>query len=509
MTGMAVDVRDISIGQLGFIDRHNLWSDAQKAAAERLATDVQKSDLQVIRISFGDQHGILKGKTLLKDSFLRALRNGQDFTVAPLVFDTANGIAFNPFIPGGGFGMSEMSGFPDAILVPDPVTFRVLPWAPRTGWVLADMYFSDGKPVPFVPRNVMKAALGELHGKGFEYLSGLEVEWYITKLEDPMLRPEQQGGPGTPADPPQISAIAHGYQYLDEWHNDQIDPILQVLRQHLVDIGLPLRTTEDEWGPGQVEFTFHALPGIESADAMLLFRSAAKQICRRLGYHATFMCKPIWPSFFSSGWHLHQCLLRADVGDNAFAPPPGPNSTPLSDVGKHFVGGLLEHAAAASVFTTPTINGYKRRKPYSLAPDRATWGYDNRAAMIRVQGGGGDATTHVENRVGESAANPYLYMASQIYAGLDGLERKLDPGPLSETPYEEKQRPLLPKTLMEAVEALKTDSLYRSKMGDAFIDYIVNLKEFEIKRFLEAEPDWEKDPEQVTNWEHREYFETF
>ncbi len=173
------------------------------------------------------------------------------------------------------------------------------------------------------------------------------------------------------------------------------------------------------------------------------------------------------------------------------------------------MGGILEHAAAASVFTTPTINGYKRRKPYSLAPDRATWGYDNRAAMIRVQGGGGDFTTHVENRVGELAANPYLYMASQIYAGLDGLDRRLDPGPLSETPYEENERPLLPKSLMEAVEALKNDTLYRSRMGDAFVNYIVNLKEFETKRFLEAEPDWAQEPERVTDWEHREYFETF
>ena len=118
--------------------------------------------------------------------------------------------------------------------------------------------------------------------------------------------------------------------------------------------------------------------------------------------------------------------------------------------------GLLEHARASAVFTTPTINGYKRYRTYSLAPDRAIWGRDNRGVMIRVLGGPGDAATRLENRIGEPAANPYLYMASQILSGLDGVDRKLDPGPSADTPYETKAA-LLPKTLREAVSALKDD----------------------------------------------------
>ncbi len=163
---MAVDLSDISIGKVGFIGDHNLWNDAQNAAAERLASEAQASDLQVVRISFGDQHGVLKGKTLLKESLPPRPAERAGLHRRPAGLDTANGIAFNRFIPGGGFGMAEMSGFPDAILVPDPLTFRILPWAPRTGWVLADMYFNDGTPVPFVPRNVMKAALGKLRRRG-------------------------------------------------------------------------------------------------------------------------------------------------------------------------------------------------------------------------------------------------------------------------------------------------------------------------------------------------------
>ena len=131
-------------------------------------------------------------------------------------------------------------------------------------------------------------------------------------------------------------------------------------------------------------------------------------------------------------------------------------------VRRFYLAGLLEHARASTVFTTPTINGYKRYRSYSLAPDRAIWGRDNRGVMIRVLGGPGDAATRLENRIGEPAANPYLYMASQILSGLDGVDRKLDPGPSADTPYETKAA-LLPKSLREAVFALNDDPFFRRR----------------------------------------------
>jgi glutamine synthetase len=140
-------------------------------------------------------------------------------------------------------------------------------------------------------------------------------------------------------------------------------------------------------------------PELEAADAMLLFRSATKQIARRLGLHATFMCRPGLPSFYASGWHLHQSLVTPD-GANAFASP----TELLSPTGLSFVAGLQEHADAASVFATPTINGYRRRTPFSLAPDRATWGVDNRAAMLRVRGDPG--TPRRTSRTGSASPRP-------------------------------------------------------------------------------------------------------
>ena len=139
-----------------------------------------------------------------------------------------------------------------------------------------------------------------------------------------------------------------------------------------------------------------------------------------------------------------------------------------------------------------------RFRPHSLAPDRAIWGHDNRGVMVRVLGGPGDRATRLENRVGEPAANPYLYMASQVLAGLDGLERRLDPGPGADAPYETKAA-FLPRSLAEAVSALREDAFFRAALGDGVVDYLITIKEAEIARF-HAE---------VTEWEQREYFEMF
>jgi glutamine synthetase len=197
----------------------------------------------------------------------------------------------------------------------------------------------------------------------------------------------------------------------------------------------------------------------------------------------------------SSGWHLHQSLRQRRGGGNAFMAQGGGLLSPL---GNHYLAGLLAHGRAAVAFTTPTINGYKRYRQYALAPDRVIWGHDNRGVMVRALGGAGDSATRLENRVGEPAANPYLYMASQIVTGLDGINRKLDPGPSADTPYET-AAPLLPKNLEEALSALRDDTCLTDGFGKNFIDYFLHIKHAEITRYQS----------EVTEWEQKEYFELF
>lgn len=476
-----------------FVARHALWSDEQKDAAARMRRIAEEKNLEVIRLAFPDQHGILRGKTIIAAEAIASLESGCSITTTMLAKDTSHRTVFPVFTAGGGFGMKEMEGAADVLMVADPTTFRVLPWAPATGWVLCDLYFNDGRPGPFATRGLYKRVLDQLGARGYDFVAGLEVEFHIFRLDDPHMRAEDAGQPGTP---PSVSLLSHGYQYLTEQRFDQMEPVLEILRRDIVALGLPLRSVEVEFGPSQCEFTFAPKKGLEPADNMVLFRSAVKQIARRHGYHATFMCRPKLPNVFASGWHLHQSIVSRTTGENQFMAKA--EGEPLSAFGRAYLAGLLDHARASTVFTTPTINGYKRYRSYSLAPDRAIWGRDNRGVMIRVLGGAGDAATRLENRIGEPAANPYLYMASQILSGLDGVDRKLDPGPSADTPYETKAPPL-PKSLRDAVAALKDDPFFREKLGAEFVDYYTHIKNAEIDRFLS----------EVTDWEHREYFEVF
>jgi glutamine synthetase len=290
--------------------------------------------------------------------------------------------------------------------------------------------------------------------------------------------------------------LTRGYQYLSELRLDQLEPITELLRMQILQLGLPLRSVECEYGPSQCEFTFEASGGLEAADVMIQFRSAAKQICRRNGFHATFMCRPQIASAMSSGWHLHQSLRDRESGANVFAPRTSDEA--LSPAGLAYLGGLIAHARSGATFSTPTINGYKRFRSHSLAPDRAVWGRDNRGVMVRVLSAPGDPASRLENRIGEPAANPYLYIASQALAGLDGIEHRLSPGPPADAPYDAEAAPL-PKSLPEALSALRQDRFFRAGFGDAFIEYVLAIKDAEVARFFS----------EVTDWEQREYFEMF
>jgi glutamine synthetase len=475
-----------------FVERHGLWNDEQFEAAAKADKCIEENGLEVVRLSFPDQHGILRGKTVMANEAPVAMRNGCSITTTLLAKDTAHKTVFPVFTPGGGFGMAEMEGAGDFLMIADPTTFRVLPWAARTGWVLCDIYFSNGKPVPFSTRHLYRRALQRLAEAGFDYVAGLEVEFHVFKLDNPRLTPADATWPG---EAPQVSLLAQGYQYLTETRFDQIEPMLETLRRDVVALDLPLRSIEVELGPSQCEFTFQPQVGLSPADTMMLFRSAVKQICRRQGCHATFMTRPKVANVMSSGWHLHQSLRDRRSNANVFT---SNDNDVLSQLGRNFLAGLLAHARASAAFTTPTINGYKRYRSYSLAPDRVIWGRDNRGVMVRVLGGPGDAATRLENRIGEPAANPYLYMASQVVTGLDGIERRLDPGPSADTPYEV-EAPHLPKSLEQALAALREDGCLAAGFGKSFVDYYLRIKEAEIARYQS----------EVTEWEQREYFELF
>jgi glutamine synthetase len=489
----------------GFIKQHGLWSAEQHRLAAELGRRIAKSDIKLIRLAWADPHGASRTKVVTAPVFLSTLTNGYNINVATTTLDSAGARTFASFTPGGGMGLAEMTGSPNLTIVPDSATFRVLPWAPEVGWILCDEYFNSGLPFHFSPRQLLKRQLARLAERKMQCRVGLEIEWYLLRPAEE-LTAEHVGVPGRRGRAIRTMPVEPGYSYHSETNLDLMQPALGALARAYEQMALPLRSIENEWGPGQVECTFAPADALQAADNMLLFRTATRQLCRRLGLFATFMTRPAIEGYYSSGWHLHQSLVDGR-GRNLFMPER--NGDLLSPLGRLYLGGLIEKAVAGTVFATPTVNGYRRYRPNSLAPDRVCWGYDHRGVMLRVLGGPGDKATRIENRAGEPMANPYLFIASQIVSGLNGIDRKLDPGSSDEEPYAAK-RPKLPTSLDEALTLAAKDMLFEDELGALFMDYYVKMKGTELGRFKQFLAERGIDAgDEPTEWEQNEYFDFF
>jgi glutamine synthetase len=486
-----------------FAHRCGVHNAAREAACLQTAKLIEASGIERVRLGWCDAHGMLRGKTLMAHAAIKALRDGSGMVGTMMLKDTADRTAWKVFEPGGTADLPGFAGAANLMLLPDPASFTTLPWQAHTGWLRCQPWFADGTPVALDTRHVLQQALERLAQAGYGLKTGLEVEFHIYRITDttPQLDPELAGWPGLP---PSVEMIHPGYNLQAEAMIDMADEPLGIVMRTAQALGLPLQSLEIELGPSQVEAVFDATDALTAADQMVLFRNGVRQALRRAGYHATFMCRPPFPHIMSSGWHLHQSLVSLVEGHNAcMRNSPAPNTTPLdaqhtlSDTASHWLAGLLAHARGMSALCTPTINGFARFRPNALAPQSVIWGQDNRGAMLRVVGGAGDPATRIENRLGEPAANPYLYMASQIHAGLDGLAQRLQPPPACETPYAETGEKI-PTSLGEALAALQADEALRAGLGENFVRYFCRIKQHEIERHADA-----KDK---SDFERREYF---
>ncbi len=487
-----------------FAQRCGIHDDARAAALQRAA--LLAGNLELVRFAWCDVHGVTRGKTLVAGAAAQAMMDGVGMVSTLMLKDTSDRTAFKVFEPGGTAGLPGFGQANNLLLLADPDSFRQLPWTEASGWVQCQPWFQDGTPVELDTRRVLQRALSRLAGAGYGLKCGLEVEFHIYRIDDTRAQvdPAQAAWPGLP---PAVSLVHPGYNLLTEAWYDMAEEPLRIVQHTAQALGLPLLSLEVELGPSQVEAVFEATDALTAADNMVLFRNAVRQALRRAGYHATFMCRPPFDGIMSSGWHLHQSLVDARTGANALRrDTPAPGSTPadaghtLSDAGEHYLAGLLEHARAMAVFCTPTVNGFGRFRPNALAPQSVLWGRDNRGAMLRVVGECGDAATRIENRIGEPAANPYLYLASQIHAGMDGMARRLRAPAATNAPYADADT-RLPTGLGEALAALQGDNTLVSAFGDAFIHYFTRIKQSELSRYEAAE---DKD-----DFQRREYFSRF
>jgi len=451
-----------------------------------ILASVRELGLETIRLCFVDQHGILRGKTLVASALDRAFDTGIGVPSTLLLKDTAHRTVFPVWTEGAQIGDLPLSGAGDVLLRPDPNGFFPLPWSPHSAILLCDVEDRDGNRLPFSSSAVLAHAVDQLAAAGFDAVFGLEVEFQIFRCVDPALAHTQD------TQPPATENLTQGFQYLTETRYGEAEAILDTLRRMADAMGLEPRTVEIEMGPSQFEFTFAPGDPHTQATRYVMFRTMVKEVCQAQGLHASFMPKPRLPNAAANGWHLHQSLVSRSTGQNVFVPQAEGD---LTAEASGWIAGLLDHAVEIGLLTTTTVNSYKRFAPYQLAPNRIQWGRDNRGAMIRALTIPGDPASRIENRVADSSANPYFAIAGQLHAGLAGLTAGRSAPAPSESPYDDGAA-ALPTTLAAAVDAFETSSFAAGAFGADFQSYLTTLKRAEWERYVMT----------ISEWEHQEYF---
>ncbi len=486
---LADEIKSGALARLGHRDA------SSAILAQGVIEQAATKSIETVRLVFADQHGILRGKTIAVRMLAGAFSSGIGVPSTLLLKDTSHRTVFDVWdgnTPSAETGLeSLLGGASDVLLVPDPSGFYPLPWSPHSAILMCDVIDRAGAPIAFSSRTVLQTAEDQLRDAGFQAVFGLEVEFQIFQKTNAALNHEQATVPPAPIE---TSNLTQGWQYLTDTRYSEAEDILDTLRRYAETMGLAPRTMEVEMGPSQFEFTFDPSGPMTQADRFVLFRTMVKEVCEQHGLHATFMAKPKLANAAANGWHIHQSLLDVKTGANVFK---SKDST-LTQHASGWIAGLLEHAPASCLLTTPTVNGYKRFTEFQLAPNRITWGADNRGAMIRALLYPDDNASRIENRVADTTANPYYAFAAQILGGLSGIKGGKSAPPPTQTPYAS-DAAQLPDNLSTAIDAFEASQLFRDMLGEEFVEYLLHIKRAEWQRYLMT----------VSEWEQAEYFNLF
>lgn len=429
-------------------------------AASRMEETIRTDGIEHVFIEFADLNGISRVKQLDAEYFLDTWEKGFPMNLLLLVQTPRSDVP-------QGSGLGEEIDYGDGLIHPDPTTFQRLPWREDAARVFCD-FEHEGSPVPVAPRTALQRLLSDLPSD-LDVFVGSELEFHL-------VRPVDTGY--EPATSDKHECIA--------WATEAVTPFYTTLKEWADEYGIDIQSMQHEHGPGQLEILFDYGSPLSQADATFDFKRVVKQAARSHGFRATFMAKP-FTAHEGNGYHLH--VSAFDGNENAFDAQEGT----LSDIGRSFVGGLLEHADALAALGTPTLNSFKRYSPGGFAPYTASWGLDNRMTAIRIPQG----TTRIENRIASADANPYLVIASTLAAGIDGIERELDPGePIAGDPVG--RSPRLPHAPELALRALEADDLLVDRLGAELVRAYTATKREELERFRDH----------VSDWERRQYLET-
>lgn len=387
---------------------------------------------------------------------------------------------------------------PDLIAMPDVGTFTQLPWKPEIGWFACDATV-EGEAWPYCPRTILRRQVERAREAGYEFKVGCELEYFLVRrtedggieIADPLDTLEQPCY--------DIRALTRSFDFVAE------------VTRHVNSLGWEMYATDHEDANGQFEQNFGYADALTTCDRAVFYRYMVEAMAQERGLIATFMPKP-FAHLTGNGAHFHMSFWDGETNLFARDRSDDPRGLGLSEVAYQFIAGLKEHAKAYIALTAPTVSSYKRlvigapTSGATWAPAYVTYGYNNRTMMLRIPEAG-----RVEDRTVDGSCNPYLASAAILAAGLDGIERGLDPGePTSGNMYETSEAErremgieTLPANLLDATRELEADDVLRKALGSVgdedYLDYFVRCKRRE----------WQAAHEQITQWEIDRYLQHY
>jgi len=373
----------------------------------------------------------------------------------------------------------------DALLLPTRATPIIQPWDTSAAFLLCGVHEVSGDPHIRDPRNILKRIVTLASERGLKLLVGSELEFFtLTRGADDSVVPCDHGG------------------YFSSLPLDASLELRREIIRALNAIGIPTTSHHHEVAKGQQEIGLRYLPAEIAADNIMMARLVISEIAYRRGMIATFMPKP-FVNQNGSGMHLHQSVWSIDGIQNLFM---GEKTGEISPLASYYVGGLLEHAITLAAVLAPTVNSYKRLVPGFEAPTAIAWGYRNRSTMIRVPhfNGSHDAA-RIELRCPDASSSPHLVIASMLSAGLDGIQRKIEPPLPSDTNLYESKKSIkcLPGSLQSAIMYLEKSRILRDRLGDSTVDFLVNKRRQEWRDYVQSTGD--PGSSEITSWEIDRY----
>ena len=430
--------------------------------------DVQFENLpdgiHTVAMGVGDLNGIMRGKRIPASNWPTICKNGNAMSLATHVMDMTSDLWDTPYA-------NNDNGFPDMHVLPltSPVE---TPWEPGVAICMGYSLGMDHKPVPIDPRGALLDQIDRAKSMGLTILIGAELEFYLL-------------------DPETCQPRDRGIQVYNLARAAELEHVIGPIRNGLNAVGIPIEQSNPEYAPGQVEINMRYGEALSVADNVILFREIVHEIALKYGYLATFMAKPFIDQS-GNGFHTHHSVWKDDR--NLFS-----DNGKLSRKGLAYLAGLQKRMAEATLFVASTPNAYRRRQPLSFCPINSSWGLDNRTVALRVIEGA-DSAVRVEKRDASADCNPYYLFATEIAAGLDGLDQNLEPTPMTEgNAYESEDAEMLPLDIRDAIALAKDSEWLRNVVGDDRLTVFIQQAEREIE-FVAA---------QVTDVELERYLRNF